>query len=447
MAWRGFSVRRPSTVEGAARQGGEQTRSWLASAGAISPFVIATAAAVLFALGLVVNVSVRSKGFNDFAWPWLLSRMILTGDAAYDPGTLHAASHAYFGKDLIEGLQPYPPATGVAVLPLGVLPWGVACVLYFGLAYVALVSGLWTCLRTFCPSLSACWRLLATAFVTCMACTRWAFTSYQIGPLVVWAGCHYAVALKTGRYKAALSWGLLGMSLKVTLGLPFIGVAFALRRYRWALAMALLFAVINFVGFARVGGISAVEQWLDTVRYQTSTALIVDTPDPHAPGAPSRIDAEFLLNALTSAHRFNQILALLVTLGVAGWLLRSSVRQQRMSHDVVIRLYTAAFTPLGLFAVYHHHYDTIVLLVPVALLLATDLGPSAQRWKCLYVASASAYSTFYAPMFADWALDHFGPAVAVFSKSLGAASVAVTLFSALRIISLVSRQPAGLSTR
>jgi hypothetical protein len=399
--------------------------------------------------GAAINTVGLRKDINDFEWTWLLSRMLLNGDRAYDPASAQAASVSLLDRDLTAGRRLVPayfPATGVVLAPFGLMPFKLASPLFVTASFILLLLSMWTLMAAFPPGLALEYRCLTVGLVSCMACTRWAFTSKQVGPLLVFATVAFLVALTEQRAARTVLWGVVGISLKVTLALPFVGVLLALRRFRWALAMLGLFLLLNTWGYQRMGGVvAAASQHLAVQARVGDLRFSIDAPDPRVPDALPRVDLEFLLNAVLPFGQLALIVSRLITAALAALTLLLLFRDRETPRrpSIGLRLYTAFFTALGLFVVYHHHYDTIVLLVPAAILLPIRFSGWAEVGRRLFLVASLLYPGLFFISAITWARAVGGELAAVFVKELGAISVLTALLAAIGMLWLHVRPTAA----
>src|SRR5207237_5836666 len=96
-------------------------------------------------------------------------------------------------------------------------------------------------------------------------------------------------ALLRERTAAAFACAAIVVGLKVTFAPLFLGLALVHRRFGLVLGVLAVWACLNGIGFARMGGMEAVRSY-----QQTMTALErpdqVNYPDPRAASSAARLD-------------------------------------------------------------------------------------------------------------------------------------------------------------
>ncbi len=316
--------------------------------------------------------------------------MVATGGHAYDTGPTKDLSLSAMGHDITYGgtvTQMYTPSTGAALLPLGLLPWRLANMLYWVFCYACLVSSVVLLYREFMPRARPWHVWTATGLVTCSAGARMAFTSYQIAPFVMLCLTMHLISLRRNSAAGAVGWAAFGMCAKATLGLPFIGLLLVQRRYTWLAAALGLFVLVNAAGFARTGGLEAVHAWRANQRNRTSATYATNSADPYLPGSGTRTDLEYLLNGIHPASDNKPLgLALSALLAAITWW-ASRAHPNGANTRMGLAIYSAVFSLLTLLPVYHHLYDSLILVVPALLLASVSMqrGTAAYRARGLYL--------------------------------------------------------------
>src|SRR5262249_53277093 len=374
------------------------------------------------------------RQFNDFLWTYTLSRMVVDGQNGYDRDQRMRTCAEVTNEERCQalGLQAYPPATGVILIPLALLPWPIAKVAWFLICMATLLGGLWYLLRAFVPGLSQDTVALALGVVACSACVRWGVFLLQPATMVAGVLSIYLAAMLCHRSGLAILCGLVGLSLKMTNGLPFIGVAVFQRKWRVLGCFLGLWVAVNLLGAMQMGGLAALDG------YRANMAQVVefrgiDSPDPHNPASVIRLDLPYLLNAIHSDVQLSQKLALLLNLAALlalvyeGWRARAFATSRS-----VLAAFAAPLSCLSLFVVYHHYYEASLLL-PSLLLMAIgppELRSLSARW-CFIVPSALFFGLYAYGRGEAFVLGHFGPSVYVYVKALGCAILVVGFLGSL----------------
>jgi hypothetical protein len=327
---------------------------------------------LLLLLGVLVCASASSRNGGDFAPIHLTAAGLLRGSPIYN----RAYQVAVFESDYPPGMLPtgmfYPPATGLAVLPFGLLPFRPAQIIWFGLTVASIVQGVRALLRSQRPEWGGhVWRFIAAAVLLCSG-VRWGMTPLQGAPLMLGVLCLFCAAILGEQKRLAIALAMFALAFKFTLAVPFLAVLF-LRRSFLGLAICLtLWVAANVLGMARLGGMAAFHD------YRASLSLVesfhdINTPDPWEPISVPRIDLVYFVYGLVGKLPLAQIITKLVTLLVGAVLFLAALRAWKAPSARLVAPYVLASTCLGSLVVYHHHYDLVVVLAPLLLLaLAPD---------------------------------------------------------------------------
>jgi len=157
----------------------------------------------------------------------------------------------------------------------------------------------------------------------------------------------------------------LGLALKFTLGLPFLMLLILHRRYKMMASAIGGFLVLNMLGFARLGGWSAVTAYRAGIA--NLERVYPNSPDPWQSNLP-RVDWTYmftgLLRSVTLARGLAYVLAAVCVL-VLVIACRRVPRPVSLESSCQMLL---ASSCIGLLVYYHHHYDLYVLVAPLLLL-------------------------------------------------------------------------------
>jgi len=334
-------------------------------------------------LGLVALLFAASRGGGDFGPMHLMGVAVVRGLPIYDRAFQLQlfANGEYPGPP--QGMF-YPPATGVALLPLAWFSFRIAQHVWCGLTMLAIVFGVRALLKAARPDLQPrAWRF-AAGFVMLSAGVRWGITPGQGAPLVLGLLCLFMAQLFNGNRWWAIAIAAFALAFKFTLAVPFLLLLLCFRNYRGLVLCAGTWVVSNAVGLYRVGGLTAMHDY--KMNIATVEALgDINTPDPWAPISVPRTDLSYLafgvLRNLPLARTLAQLACVVIAV-VLIWL------AWRLGPHPTLRQafgYLLVGTCLGAAAVYHHHYDWAVLIAPLLLgcLLQERSGLKRTDWLLL----------------------------------------------------------------
>ena len=376
------------------------------------------------------------REFPDFLWPYTLSRMVVAGQNGYDRDQRMRTCAEVTNEEWCQRLhmQAYPPATGVVLVPLALLPWPIAKVAWFLISVATPLGGLWYLLRAFVPGLSRGTVALVLGMVACSACVRWGVHVSQPATVVAGVLGIYLAAMLRHRSGLAILCGLVALSLKMTSGLPFIGVAVFQRKWRVLGCFLGLWVAVNLLGAMQMGGLAALDGYRANMAHVVEFRGI-DSPDPHV--GLVRLDLPYLLNAIHSDVQLSQKLAVLLNLAALLALVYEGWRARAFATSpAVLAAFAAPLSCLSLLIVYHHYYEASLLL-PSLLLMAVgppELRSLSARW-CFIVPSALYFGLFTSPYGlgrGQALVGHFlGPGLYVYVKALGCAILVVGFLGSL----------------
>ena len=334
---------------------------------------------ILLCAGLLLNWRNSQLRGEDFSHLFVISKSILERFDIYNATAveLRAAYKHFLNSELFLPWGIFnPPSSGVALLPLALLPYEIAKVLYFILSTAVLLGGTYRLMQLFTNDLQFGTRVLILGAVLCSAGARWGFFYLQAAPLVFGLLGLFLWELDKKRSVRAFAIGTLVILLKFTLFLPFAALALIRGRLFLVAAVVTAWALANVVGFALVGGMDAVNG------YRANMTLFehpdqLNYPDFRAPTSMQRLDWPYLLNAVSPDLPSAQIIATFLTALSAAWLFWEFYRVRRFADEPDTTVaFLGPLVCLSLLCVYHHHYDAIALLGPVIVYLGRPAEPS-----------------------------------------------------------------------
>jgi len=352
---------------------------------------------LLFA-GLTLNWRNSQLRGEDFAHPFVISKSILERFDIYNASAaeLPAVYQKYANSDKFVpwGIF-YPPSSGVAFLPLALLPYEIAKALYFILSTAALLGGTYRLMQLFTQGLQFGTRVLILGAVLCSAGSRWGFFYLQPAPLVFGLLGLFLWELDKRRSVRAFAICTLVIFLKFTLFLPFAGLALIRGRLLQVAAAVTACALANVVGFALIGGMEAVNGYRANMTV-FERADQVNYPDFRAPTSMQRLDWPYLLNAISPDLPRSQIIAMLLTALFAAWLFWELYRARRFAEEPGTTVaFLGPLVSFSLLCVYHHHYDAVALLGPVIVYLGRPAEPGDRLLILLFVTPVILFVGFW----------------------------------------------------
>jgi hypothetical protein len=343
---------------------------------------------MLLCAGLVLNWRNSQLRGEDFGHLFIISKSLLQRFDIYNAtaAQLPAVYWNYINTDFFIPWGIFNlPSSGVALLPLALLPYEIAKVLYFILCTVVLLLGTYRLMELFTNGLQFGTRVLILGAVLCSSGARWGFFYLQAAPLVFGLLGLFLWELDKKRSGRAFAIGTLVILLKFTLFIPFAGLALIRGRLFLVAAVVAAWGLTNVVGFAWVGGMEAVNG------YRANMTLFerpdqLNYPDFRAPNSMQRLDWPYLLNALSPDLPRSQMIAMLLSVLSAAWLLWEFYRVRRFADEPDTTVaFLGPLVSLSLLCVYHHHYDAIALLGPVILYLGRPAEPNDRLPILLFV--------------------------------------------------------------
>jgi hypothetical protein len=336
---------------------------------------------LVLAAGVLGSAAAAARMGVDIVYMHFTGAGIVHGLHVYDPVWQRDALNRMYGVNPHPAGIMYPPNTGFITFPLSFLPVRLAQVAWFSILVLAVVVGTRVIVRHVAsPDRREDWRL-AAGLVLLSACMRWGITPLQCAPLVYGLLCLLVVGLHSDRDEWIFATTCLVLNLKVTLALPFLGLLWLHRRYKLLAAALGVWALLTVVGFARVGGLAAVADYrLNIASMEAITDI--NTPDPWLPLSIARLDWIYLFYGLTQNLALARTLALALAASVALFLTQEAMRVRRAPNLETTAAFLAPLVYLTLLCVYHHHYDSSLVLVPLILFIFSEPGtaPRTSRW-------------------------------------------------------------------
>lgn len=376
---------------------------------------------LLILLGTLVLWHKSAVSGDDFPHFYVLARAVADGRDLYSVATssLPSIYREYLGFDYHTPWAVFsPPSIALALAPFVRVSYPVAEVLWFWLMWFVLLVGVFRLTVYFAPAMPASTRLVLAGLVLCTSAVRWGFFQLQAAPLILGT---FGLFLAPGRWGA--TWLPFAVAawvtcLKVTMGAPFVAIAILQRRYWIAFGAITVFLLANTIGFVRIGGWDSVEAYRQDI-----AALEVhgNDPNPWNPHSVSRIDWQYLLNALHPNRQVAMVLSVLLTFAGLCIIVWSAGRCRPSQEDAEgTALFLGPIVTLSMLAVYHHHYDSAVLLAPVVGYLFGQRYPlqaPGSRWFVIVILLyAGVFPYGYAH---HWAYTVGGDGGLVAAKALG----------------------------
>jgi Glycosyltransferase family 87 len=407
-----------------------------------------TLRASLGILLIMVGVFVSRRAFDtwgaDFAPQYMSAWMLREGKNVYNFDVQYYGYMRYVGE-VTTWAHFHPPAAAVVALPATLLPYPVARELWFVVAILIMLAGLWRFMAVYIEDWDASYKVLALGLVMCAAATRWEFKVAQPGAIVLGALGLFLTALKFERnWLACLAGGLIA-SMKVTFGLPFFALALAQRRYKLTAAMICFVGALNLIGLYRMGGPAIIADYkANFAQFERPDQL--NYPDPRGFNSLARTDWAYILNAIDPNFARNDMLSMCLSLAALIWLglLVLATTKERMREDSVMLALTGPLATLSMLAVYHHHYDMGILLLPlIAYVGRAEIRRIPAVW--FYAVPVALYVGLFpyekAAMLAEAIM---GPDSVLVVKPLACAVCIVAFVASMRVFQSASRSVAAI---
>lgn len=397
---------------------------------------------IMIVAGAIVSRAAFEEWGHDFAPQYVSAWMLREGKNPYDFAVQNDGYMRHVGS-VTTWANFYPPSAAVAALPATLLPYPIARELWFVVTFAIMLVGLWRFMAVFLPKWDTSMRVLVLGLICSAATTRWAFKVAQPGPVVLGLFAVFLAELKQRRTALATACGALIVCAKVTFGIPFFLVSLALRRVGMLGAMLGVCVVLNVIGLFGMGGPAIIPDYrANLAQFERPDEL--NYPDPRGSNSLARTDWPYLLNAIDPSNfARSNLLGHALTLAVTAWLAAEAWRlRQRLNETNVLLALAAAVAPLSMLAVYHHHYDMGILLLPVIFYLGRpELRKLPGVWA--YVVPVVLYTGFYPyAKFASWLRTFMGDNEVLVSRPLACVVCIVALAGSLAVLRSVVRESA-----
>lgn len=376
----------------------------------------------LFLAGSVISRRAFNEWGADLAQLYMSAWLLREGRNVYDFKIQHDGYMRHIGAVTTWG-HFYPPASSVALLPATLIPYPLARELWFYLGILVMSYGLWRFMEAYLPRWDRSVRTLVIGAVMCTACVRWGFKVAQPASMVLGLFSIFLVELKARRrlWLAILCGGLVG-SIKVTFGIPFFLMVAALRRYKIAAALLVVWVSLNAIGIYGMGGPHILADYrANLAQFERPDQL--NYPDPRGFNSLARTDWPYVLNAIDPNFPRNNAIGYLLSLLSLAWLSKEvfGAKAEVMNEDIPTLALTGPVAALSMLAVYHHHYDLCLMLLPlIAYAGRGELRRSRSAW--VYIVSVGLYAGFYPyEKFAKLLERLMGPPYVLFTKPLACA--------------------------
>ncbi len=349
--------------------------------------------ALAVAVTSAASWKVANENGMDFGLVYVTAVGVAKGAPLYDSSWHQAALtswHNQFWKNV-----PYPPSTGFITLPLAAFSLPLARTIWFLVMTGAVIAGVRGLIHLALPKSRPSVWLFVSAAVLSSACMRWGFAPLQCAPLVFALLAALLFSLQTNRPRMAFFAITSAMALKFTVAIPFVALLILYKHYRILFGSIICVLALNVIGFARVGGWTAVSQYRDGIQGHEVFGS-VDSPDPWDPASFSRVDWSYMLNGLFGYHESFKFVAIVACGWIALWLYWRSLGLKRPVSLEISVAFLAPITCLGLLFAYHHSYDCSALYVPLIVMLAMRIqgGLFYNNLAWLFITPAAAIMAF-----------------------------------------------------
>ncbi len=397
---------------------------------------------LLIGAGLAVNRHAFDSLGVDFAPQYMSAWMLREGKNVYDFDVQRDGYMRHVGA-VTTWAHFHPPAAAVVALPATLLPYPQAREAWFIISTLVMLAGLWLFMAAYIKNWDASYRVLVLGIIMCAAATRWSFKVAQPGPIVLGAFGMFLTALKSERPWPAFLAGGLVASMKVTFGLPFFALALAQRRFKLTAAMLCFVGALNVIGLYGMGGPSIIADYkANFAQFERPDQM--NYPDPRGFNSLSRTDWAYIFNAIDPNFGRNNILALCLSLASFIWLglLILWATKERMRDDTVTLMMTGPLAALSMLAVYHHHYDMGILLLPlIAYVGRAEIRRIRAIW--FYAVPVALYVGLYPYEKAAWVVNSLiGPSSVLITKPLACAVCIVAFAASMLALQSVLRSKA-----
>jgi hypothetical protein len=338
------------------------------------------AGALFLAAGVLVSWSVVGKGV-DFPVMYVMGKGLLDGANVYLPSQTAAFVDQY---DVSQVGMFYPPATGFTMIPLALLPYPAAKLVWFLAIEMALLFGIRALARLAAPGAAAHVWMTCAAVVLMSAAIRWGMMLLQAAPFVLGLLCLFVAALHGNRPHRAAALAILATAMKMTLAFPFLGLLVLHRRFGALVAALATWVGLNAVGFLRMGTGSFADYRQNMAQLEALNNI--SSPDPSRPIALPRLDWTYLFYGLSKNLPVSRIAGFALSAAVFFWLLREGLRARTPPNVTTTTLFLMPLVCLGSLCVYHHQYDACLFFAPALLAYLVLGSPRTPTWPALLLA-------------------------------------------------------------
>lgn len=335
--------------------------------------------AVLILLGIFICCKFGLRMGFDLAPIYVISLGLMQGRNAYavDVETDLFDRYVHVGHRELG----YPPSCAFVMAPLTAVPYETARLLWLGILIACVLGAAWALLKAFAPRSSHGQIMIACGLALLCAGTRWCMTFLQGTPVILLCLGLFILALKKQNTRAMFVLAFLAVCYKPTLALPFLILLLVQQRFKLVLGVLAAAALLNVIGFARMGGMAAFQAY--QVGIANFEAVGGNSANPFAEGSMYRCDWVRMGSALMGSDAIGYQLSALLTLltllylGYAGW--RAGQKRREFS---LVPAFLAPSVCLTLLWVYHQHYDMVLLVAPfIAYLYSSDTRRTDRDWR------------------------------------------------------------------
>lgn len=335
--------------------------------------------AVLILLGVFVCCKSGLGMGYDLAPIYVISLGLMQGRNAYavDVETDLFNRYVHVGHRELG----YPPSCAFVIAPLTAVPYETARLLWLGILIACVIGGAWALLKAFAPQSSHGQILIACGLMLLCAGTRWCMTFLQGAPVILLCLGLFVLALKKQNERAMFVLAFLAVCYKPTLALPFLILLLVQRQFKLMFGVLAAAALLNIIGFARMGGTEAFQAYrVGIANFELAAG---NAANPFVDGSMYRCDwvrmGSALIGSDTIGYQLSALLTLLTLLylGYAGWRVGKNGRAFAMT-----KAFLAPSVCLTLLWVYHQHYDMLLLVAPfMAYLYNSDTRRRDADWR------------------------------------------------------------------
>ena len=329
---------------------------------------------VLLVLGVAVGLSrVHAGGIGagvDFAVLHVMGVGIARGANVYqqnDPGASRESIAGVAYPPGAMGVVVYPPVTGFAMLPLAVLPFSIAKIIWFVLINATVVLGIRALVRAAAPALGPHAWMIASGVVLLSAAIRWGMMLLQGAPLVLGLLCFFVAALHDKRPGYALAIAVFVTAFKMTLALPFLGLLLLHRRFAAVAISGGTWLMLNVLGFVRMGPGALAAYQRSAAVFEANDPSNINSPNPWTPVSLPRLDWVSLFYGVTANLSLARMASLACSIAVLLWLVREGFHTRLPLSLWDTTVFVAPLVCLGSLCVYHHQYDLCLFFAPLLL--------------------------------------------------------------------------------